>query len=263
MKKWTLLSTAVVSCLLFGTGYAVTQADATSGSGKGTIEFEIEDKQQVYDPENPGNVVDPGESPKTEGPLRIDFVPQFQFGTNKVANADAVYSAYAQLFKDNTSARGNFVQVSDFRPESSGWELSVKQESQFVNGNGKKLDGAVISLDHSWTSSVSGSAAAPTVKKDVINMSVGESQILATAKAGTGEGTWAVNFGASAANSVGQKDTLTPLLGADGNPVLDSNYGNKPVYLNAAVGLTIPGRTVKEPGTTYRTVITWSLSELP
>ncbi|MBL1227087.1 WxL domain-containing protein [Enterococcus sp. BWR-S5] len=262
MKKWTLLSIAY-SCLLFGALNTATGAEATSEAGTGMIEFEVEDKQQVYDPENPGNVADPGDSPKTEGSLRIDFVPQFQFGTNKAVSEDAVYSAYAQLFKDNTSARGNFVQVSDYRPEGSGWELSVKQEDQFINPNGRKLDGAMISLDHSWTSSVNGYSTAPTVKKDVINMSVGESQILATAVKGTGEGTWAINFGASAANSAGQQDTLTPLLDKNGTPVLDSSYGNKPIYLNSAVNLNIPGRTEKQAGTTYKTVITWTLSELP
>ncbi|MBL1225821.1 WxL domain-containing protein [Enterococcus sp. BWR-S5] len=263
MKTWTLLSSIACGCILFGAVYAAVEAEATSGSATGTIEFEVEDKQQVYDPENPGTVVDPGDSPKTEGPLRIDFVPQFRFGTNKAVNEDTVYSAYAQLFKDDTSARGNFVQVSDYRAEESGWELSIKQEAQFENENGRTLDGAIISLDHSWTSSMSDSATAPTVKKDVITMSVGESQILATAATGTGGGTWAINFGASAANSAGQQDTLTPLLDANGNPVPDSTFGDKPIYLNSAIGLNIPGRAEKQPGTTYKTVITWTLSELP
>lgn len=263
MKKRTLLPILLFGSLLFGTVGSTNVVEATTGTGNGSIEFEGEYTQEVYDPENPNNVVDPGDSPSTKGLLRIDFVPQLQFGTNKASSTDASYSAFAQLFKDDTSARGNFVQVSDYRTTGAGWQLSVKQESQFTNENGKSLDGSILSLDHSWANSAQTGSEAPIVKKDVINMAVGEAQILATAEKGTGEGSWSINFGASAANSYGQKDTLTPLMDVNGNPVLDSNFGNKPIYLNSAVNLNVPGKTEKEAGTTYKTVLIWTLSELP
>lgn len=264
MKKGRLpLGLLLISSFLLCVTVDSSKAVASSSNGGGTVGFTGEYMQEVYDPENPDQVADPGDSPTTDGLLRIDFVPQLRFGTNRAMNEDTVYNAYAQLFKDDTPARGNFVQVSDYRGTGSGWQLSVKQEEQFKNENDNSLDGAMISFDHSWTSSIRDESGAPIIKKDVINMRIGESQILATANKGTGEGSWAIIFGASATNSSTQKDTLTPLMDKEGNPVLDATFNDRPVYLNTAVNLSVPGKTQKEAGTTYKTVIIWTLSELP
>lgn len=262
MKKRKIIKGLLCSSFLVGFVLSGPVAQAESQTGDGTIKFTGEYGQEIVDPENPDNVVDPGETPQTQGDLRIDFVPRLRFGNNRAVDQDASYSAFAQLFHDDTSARGNFVQVSDFRSSDSGWQLSVRQEDQFVNENGKELNGAMLSLDKSWANSKWDSTP-PVVKKDVINMTVGESQILATAEEGTGKGTWSICFGASATNSNGQADTLTPLLDDAGNPVTDSLFGNKPIFLNSAVQLSVPGQTTKEAGTTYKTVLTWTLSELP
>ena len=239
--------------------------DASAQTGKGIVDIEANYEQQVVDPENPQEKVDPGESPNTSGDLRIDFVPQLNFGRNKISSKDEIYLGNAQLFHGETGARGNFVQVSDYRGTGSGWLLQVKQETQFRNesAKNKELNGAVISFNQSWTNSTRPENESPIVSKDIVHIdNIGEMYNLAEAKKGTGEGTWSISFGASIQNKNDQKNSLSPRVNPDGEPELDSNFDNKPIYKNEALSLSIPGNTKKD-SVNYQTVITWILSELP
>lgn len=262
MKKISLI---LFSSIIF-MGLAVYfPVDAEAVTGKGTVDIEANYKQEVVDPENPQNSVDPGDSPKTSGDLRIDFVPQLNFGSNKLSTEDEVYLGNAQLFHDETGARGNFVQVSDYRGTGSGWLLQVRQETQFKNEStkNKELNGAVISFDQSWTNSVRSADQAPIVSKDIVSIdNIGETYNLAEAKKGTGEGTWSIVFGASIQNKNDRKNTLSPRMTPTGEPELDPAFENKPIYKNEALSLTVPGKTKKD-AVNYQTVITWILSELP
>lgn len=241
------------------------KADATNYSGEGTIEFNGKHPLQVMDPERPEIPADPGESPKTDNLLRFDFVPQINFWKATISDQDQTYYGNAQLFKDETGARGNFVQVSDFRNDSSGWTLQLKQETQFQNHSAKtkELKGAVLSFDQSWANSMNDPATAPTVSKEVIRLlNIGEVYNLAEAKPTTGDGTWAIIFGASVNNDKKRADTLKPKLDEQNNPMTDPTFNNQPIYENKAISLFVPGKAAKEPGN-YQTVLTWILSELP
>ncbi|MEI5994478.1 WxL domain-containing protein [Candidatus Enterococcus mansonii] len=258
-----LLSLAIFSISAFA--FAPTAIGESNVSGNGTINFEGEYAQEVRDPEHPETILNPGDSPKTSGDLRIDFVPQFNFGSNKISDKDEKYYGNAQLFHDKTGARGNFIQISDYRGTGSGWILQVRQETQFRNDTttNKELNGAVISLDQSWANSTRSEMEAPIVSKDVIRINnIGETYNLAEASQGKGQGTWSINFGASIENDKGRKDTLSPKMDTHGKPMLDPAFENKPIYQNEALTLSIPGATKKDP-VNYQTVITWILSELP
>ena len=267
MKKQLLISTLLLLSLSFtGLGYAIVgYADSDSKEGNAGIKLtEIPDEEGIRDPENPGNIVDPGASPSTEGRLRIDFVPQLNFGQYAMTDKDMSYPVNAQLFKDGTSARGNFVQVSDYRGGQQGWTLQIRQESQFRNEHAKnpELNGAVISFDKSWVNSTRDSSEAPIVSKEIIRLSnIGETYNLADAKQGAGFGTWSISFGASSDNKNGAPATLSPRLLKD-KPVLDSAFGNQQVYENSAITLSVPG-TVKRDPVPYSTVLTWIIAELP
>ncbi len=256
-----LLSIGLTAGLLPDCSYAVE--DNTEGNA--AIELtEIPDEEGIRDPENPGTIVDPGPSPSTEGRLRIDFVPQLNFGKYAITNKDMTYPVNAQLFKDGTKPRGNFVQVSDYRGGQQGWTLQVRQESQFRNETAKnpELNGAVISFDKSWVNSTRDQSEAPIVSKEIIRLSnIGETYNLAEAKQGTGFGTWSISFGASADNKNSIASTLSPRLLKD-EPVLDAAFGNQQVYENSAVTLSIPGATKRDP-VPYSTVLTWIIAELP
>jgi hypothetical protein len=246
-------------------GSREASAEATTINGSGNITFEGEYPQEILDPENPDTVVNPGESPQVTGDLRIDFVPKFDFYQNKISDKDEIYYANAQNFFGSTKARGNFVQVTDVRQKSSGWTLQLRQENQFTNNEAKhkEINGAMLSLDKSWVNALGNPADAPQLSKEIITIdNVGASYNLAQAEAGKGSGTWSISFGASPDNQSNQKNTLEPRLDHKGQAVLDPVFEQKPVYLNKAVTLSIPGSTKVDP-VPYTTVLTWILAELP
>lgn len=267
MKKKTFLTVIFLGSLLLTIGQTKTSyAKESSLSGDAEIELKgyKEENSIIRDPENPEVEVDPGETPQTEGDLRIDFAPKLNFNTVKISDKNDVFPVNAQLFHGDTSARGNFIQVSDYRDNSTGWTLQIRQENQFkhVTKAGAELKGAVISFDGAWANSTRDAAKAPTVSKDVIRMSnVGETYNLASADSDKGAGTWSIVFGASSENHNERPNTLEIRKDGSGKEITDPIF-KKPVYTNRAVTLAVPGATEKEAGA-YSTVLTWVLAELP
>ncbi|MDA9471192.1 WxL domain-containing protein [Enterococcus sp. 5H] len=257
----------LVTFSLFST-ISSTAAYAEDATGEMGITFDglVDPNFGIRDPEAPKNeLITNGEYGKTTGPLRIDFVPNLNFNSNKIADGDIAYSADALLFKDVIVPRGYFIQVSDYREARTGWSLQVRQETQFTNQSKKdsQLNGAVLSFDQSWVNTVNGSGQYPTISKEVVRLNnIGETYTLAQAGNGTGGGTWSIAFGSSQDNKLGLTSTLQPRLDRSNKPVTDSTNDNQAVYMNDAVRLSIPGKTAKEPGT-YTTVLTWIISELP
>ncbi|MEI5990120.1 WxL domain-containing protein [Enterococcus crotali] len=220
----------------------------------------------IKDPENPDVTVNPKEkSAVSKERLRIDFAPQLSFSSGEVTDKDSEYTVKAQMLEDEKiAARGNFIQVSDYRSNPTGWLLQLRQEKQFTNTAKAEitLEGAVLSFDNSWTNSKKSAEYSPHVSKEIIRLTnVGETYNIAEAAIGEGGGTWSIVFGASDQNKNEKDPTLVPMVDDNGKPVMDSSLG-KQIYTNNAVKLSIPGATKKEPGT-YTTVLTWIISELP
>lgn len=263
-KFLMIAGTFLIAILLFFVSdQSVYGEDRMSGGGH--ISFTGESDKGIVDPENPEVEVDPGPSPSTKGALRLDFVPQLNFYRNKLVGKDMIYPVNAQLFRDETPARGNFVQVSDNRGAALGWTLQLRQEVQFQNSidPNNQLNGAFLSLDKSWANSSRTGIEAPIVSKDVILLNrIGETYNLAQAKSGGGVGSWSISFGASTDNPKNQEATLTPKVDAEKNAVFDPAFDNKQMVENSAITLSVPGTTQKKPGT-YTTVLTWILAELP
>lgn len=246
-------------------GMALASEKSDQMTGNGSIQFEKADwLTPPVDPERPTEGVDPnGESPKTEGELRLDFVSKLNFGAQAISNKDRTYFATAQQFKDDTPARGSYVQVTDNRGTLGGWQLSVRQDHQFKNETGehKELAGAVLSLDKQWANSQLSQEYSPTIVKDAITINhIGTTYPIAVAEKGKGSGTWLIEFGSSG-DVEGIEKTLVPVLNADGQPVTDAKSGNKPIFRNEAISLFVPGKTTKEP-LKYTTVLTWIIAEL-
>ncbi|WP_265459933.1 WxL domain-containing protein [Enterococcus sp. HY326] len=229
---------------------------AASQTGGGEITF-TEGPQAIHDPESPETIVIPEDGMlENTGPLRLDYVPTLQFRVQQILAIDETYSPQAVNFIGDTSARAQFVQVTDVRGTGSGWTLSVCQEEQFKTSDGETLDGAELSFGASWpNSTVTDRSQEPTIFQDVIRMTVGETQTIATASPTQGAGTWSISFGNSTNN-------LAPIMDADGAPVVHETLG-KPLYQNSAIQLSVPGRAEKVAGKTYQTELTWILSELP
>lgn len=265
MKKRTFLVALFGTVLfLYGQFDQVQAESAREGGAEIDLKRFKETDSIIRDPENPEVQVDPGETPQTEGDLRIDFVPKLNFSTVMISDKTAVFPVNAQLFHGDTKARGNFVQVSDYRDDSTGWTLQVRQEQQFKHRTkaGAELKGAVISLDQIWTNSTKDAALSPSVSKEVIHMSnIGDTYNLAQAQPDKGSGTWSIIFGASKENKNERPNSLEPRLDSSGKAIEDPIF-KKPVYSNQAITLSVPKETEKQTGA-YSTVLTWILAELP
>ncbi|EOL50470.1 WxL domain-containing protein [Enterococcus caccae] len=265
-KNWLLV--LLFFSISFVSSLAPSSAQAESqDQGDMDISFKgmLDPGYGILDPEHPEKTLNPGvDYGKTSGPLRIDFVPNFQFGRSAINLSNMSYSANALLFEGEIAPRGQFIQISDYREGQTGWSLQVRQDTQFTNIKDSKtqLDGAVLSFDNSWVSTRNGASRQPDVSKEVIRLdNLGETYTLAHSPKGTGNGTWSIVFGASKDNPEDESGTINPRLDKNGNIISDPQE-NQALYMNNAVRLSLPGKTKKKPGT-YATVLTWIISELP
>lgn len=258
MKRWFLSLSFLTLMLTLCAGTVVGEAESDSVVRNGEITLDAEYDRNVIDPENPTDTVDPGETEQVGDLLRIDFVPELRFGTQTISKDEATYYAFSQNFYSDTPARANYVQVSDYRGGGGkGWSLYLKQEYQFRSTTDQNIEllGANLFFDKSWASSIYDSPA-PTVSTDIIKVNPGESYLVANAAVGTGEGKWAISFGASSSDITNVGNTLVK------TDLTDSVYNDNPVYLNEAAGLIVPQTANVQPAA-YTTVLTWTLSELP
>lgn len=244
----------------------IPHVHASSQTANGNVTVEDPGTSELVDPESPTTVVDPGNGPSTTGSLRIDYVSSLNFGSQKIDATDRTYLSLAQQFQSDTTARGFYIQVSDYSSESAGWNLTVTQNQQFHSSIIQELDqqelkGAVLSFDKGWANT-SGASGTPTVTRDTLAINeMGTAYKVATAESDQGKGVWLIEFGASATNTSNQDPTLTALKDASGNAVLDSTT-NKQAYSNSAVTLTVPKETKIYP-VQYTTTLTWTLEAAP
>lgn len=267
MKMNARFNVSLLTLLLFGTAViSNTAVHASEHGGNGTVSVEGNESSKPVDPENPGVEVDPGEGPSTKGDLRIDFVSSLNFGSAEITAADRKIDSLAQLFHSDTTARGYYIQVSDYRSEASGWTLTLSQDAQFSSSiiqdlENQSLEGAVLSFGNGWANS-DGNSGTPTVSRDTLGINeMGTAYTVATAGDQQGKGIWTIAFGASGENSSNQENTLSALTDSNGNEVTDATF-NKPAYNNGAVFLTIPD-AVKIYPVQYTTALTWTLEAGP
>ncbi|EGO7660794.1 TPA: WxL domain-containing protein [Enterococcus faecalis] len=199
---------------------------------------------EPWDPTTPENKPEPG----TAGPLSIDFASSLDFGVNKITNKDETYFANPQYMWnaehsdfDPSTARPNYVQISDKRGTNAGWTLQVKQEGQFQNQGtqNKELHGSQIKLKNGVAASNSTSEAPSTSKNIELDPS-GQLSNVMSAKEGTGSGTWVDKFGS----------------------LKEVEVDGKQMLKNTDVELSVPGSTPKD-AVKYSTQLTWILTDQP
>lgn len=236
-------------------------ADTVNANGKVTVKDS--GITEPYDPENPLDPVDPNKPSKpAKGSLRIDFVSDLDFGKVKIDEKNRQFNAKAQLFKGKTAARGQYIQLTDVREESSGWTLMMEQKKQFVTDDNNELTGAVLSYDNAWANaSHMTDDIKPDVTRGTLSLIPGESVIVAQAEKNKGWGVWTIEFGGSIGNGYAQKETLYPLEDDNGKPIINTEF-NKPDFGNRAVSLKVPSTTQILPKQ-YKTEIIWTIAKLP
>ncbi|WEG73600.1 WxL domain-containing protein [Vagococcus intermedius] len=164
MKK-TLISTILLSTLVLGGAQAFAADSATNVGSKGTIGFtdggvdpenpEEPKEPEITDPNNPG---EPGEKPgdkpggtenPNQGSLKVEYVPNFQFNTQKVSKKTERYSATPANYdkEEEKLSKPLFAQVSDLRVKEADaltpWTLTLAA-SPFDN---ELAEGSTIELN--------------------------------------------------------------------------------------------------------------------
>lgn len=228
-------------------------ADGGSYTTKANINFTPStDHVSPVNPDNPDNnnpvkpVTPNGDdvTPGTEGPLSLDYVSDFDFGSQKISSKNQTYFAKAQGYKDSTTNSVLYAQVTDSRGTGAGWTLSVAQPAQFTNG-GKELKGAQIGISNlsAVTQADSDAGSATSGNNFTLVPGTGDQTVM-SAKANTGQGTWVARMG-NADNLVTEKGD------DDAQRTVDN-----------AVSLSVPGASNKLAGQ-YTTTLNWTLSDVP
>lgn len=241
--KLIKLSAATALLLSLGAAGFVQEANAEEAEGtktystKGTVTLEVDDSgENPVDPTDPEVIIKP-EKPGTSGPLSIDMATDFTFELGKVSTKDEIYKANAAIL-ENTDGdkldRPNYVQVTDKRGGQKGWTLSLTQNGQFETEDKAVLEGAQIKIKNIETIPMSDTlATAPSFAPETVELdaSGASTKPILAAKKDEGGGTWVARFG--------DLDTMSE-----------------------SVELHIPGKSVQEADT-YKTDLTWSLSDVP
>lgn len=217
----------------------------------GEIQFlEGDDVPVIVDPGGTEPLVPyPPGQPGTPGPLSIDFVSSFHFGSNEITAKDESYSALAQEVRDkegHQSFMPNFMQVTDQRGTGFGWDVTVRQLDQLMSdadveypeltGSSLKLTNPLIKAKGSQTGQQVNKKA-PTSTDEVIIQPQVETLIL-SAKEKAGLGTWSTQWG----------DTL-----------IEEQDGNKDLVKKSTdIQLQVPGKTPKS-ATDYQATLVWTI----
>ncbi|EOH99076.1 hypothetical protein UAW_01033 [Enterococcus haemoperoxidus ATCC BAA-382] len=257
-KKNTVLTTTGVvtfASLLLGTlpAFAETETGGNEVKPPVTIQSPVhseaeisfeQNETEVTPPVGPGGeeIEKPGEGETgMVGPLTIDYITKLNFGAVKVSGNTTTYHAkLAELkLKDIVEPKKvpNYVQVTDNRGTNAGWQLQLKQDTQFqakdANNKVTELTGAQLTLDNpTLKSTQKGSEFAPLGIKQKLTPGAAAVTVV-NAAAGKGMGTWHYSLG-------------------------DTNE-----QAEKSVSLTIPGDTAKLANVAYKTVLTWTLVDAP
>lgn len=245
MKK-LFIGTLSVSALLISFNllgsHSVEAAQAGAMTSNADITF-LQDTT-VTSPVNPtdptqtvtANPDDPHQA-GTAGPLSIDYISNFHFGSQPIKATTATY--YAQLDKvKNTNGDlinvPNYAQITDKRGLNLGWKLSVKQNGQFTTGGAtpSTLTNAALTLVAATTNSTQSVALAPITVAATLDPTGTATSRVATSAASTGMGTWTLAFGTGASAAQG-------------------------------VQLSVPQATAKVTSVQYKTTLNWILDDTP
>lgn len=263
MKALKLVSMSVLLTSL-ATGSMVVHADDTAQDGtlktNGQIQYREadEDNGETIDP-NPGpeEVIVP---PTQDGAFAIAYVGDYDFGSRQNSALDQSYPAAAWWFdidEESTdfpnpdmnspwvneatkqAARAQFAQVRDLREDLTGWNLALKQEAQFTNGE-RSLNGAQVKFANGTAQNTSDEL--PTINSG-FTLIPENSRVIMTAGSNIGYG------------------LSTAMWGDKANLVQDSEVDGG--LANPSVQLSVPGTTRTDANSKYTTNLLWTLSATP
>lgn len=189
MKK-VVLTVALFSALLINAKTETVHAiekDDTHGTSIAKVGLTKQDNtDNPTDPLDPDGDGDESSNDPTgnTGALRIDYVSNIDFGSQKISSETKKYTAV-------TPAKFFEAQVSDLRGNGAGWNLQVSYDSEnpgFVSEDGTVLAGAELKLPAGTAKSALDNQSQPAETAAVtVNA---EAQNIMTASKKAGLGTW-------------------------------------------------------------------------
>ena len=160
------ISALIVMILTLAFGSVAFAAVADSDTSQATIEF-------------------------SAGNLELNSVPTLNFGTHTIDNTTTDFQ---------TPTGPNTMQVADARGSGLGWKVTAQLGVFSVSGGTTNIGSATITLTSGTAAGVGTSDTAPTVNTPITLAMSGASDVVATAAANSGRGTWNVSWAATNAS---------------------------------------------------------------
>lgn len=180
-----LLLAAIIATTTIGAGSTTIWADeADSATSSAHIKLQQGETTGPVDPIDPS---EPGGETGNEGPLTIDNVTPFEFGTHDIESATQTYSI--------TAENAN-VQVSDRRGEGQGWTLQVALSTfNDEDDTSKVLKGATLAIPQGTLKTTEGNVSEEPNNFSVSLAADGQSSAtIMQADEKKGMGTWVDAF---------------------------------------------------------------------
>lgn len=280
MKK--IITAALLSAAALGM-VATSAAAEINVSTTGDVSFQAPDEHteggNPTAPEDGGTTpilpIIPGEEGEEDeldgnfsnGPLRLEFVPNFHFGTQ---DNSSVNQSYHSLFPSGQVTEGAgstelaavplFAQVTDERGLAEGkWQLSIQQSSLFSNGT-TDLANTRVRIHDLQAFNSNATAASETAALVGIPSLTSFSEVAtdyATTLMWVKDGQ--TTNGSRTSLVFSDAATYTPLKDPQGNSVISSFVPT--TEDNAGLQLFVPGSDVTEAGETYTATFTWELAD--
>ncbi|MBC1292348.1 WxL domain-containing protein [Listeria booriae] len=180
-----LLLTILATTTAIGVGSTTAfAAEADSATSSAHIKLQQGETTGPVDPIDPS---EPGGETGNEGPLTIDNVTPFEFGTHDIESATQTYSI---------TAKNANVQVSDRRGEGQGWTLQVALSTFNDKDDASKvLKGATLAIPQGTLKTTEGNVSEEPTNFAVSLAADGQSSAtLMQADEKKGMGTWVDAF---------------------------------------------------------------------
>lgn len=257
-NKFALVGLSALALSFVATN-TVALAESKSAPTIGDVIFEQDEDGTggIIKPGTPGDpedIITPEEGGSTVGPLRINHVPNFHFGTRKLSTEQATYhptvEKYTQLSTEKYAP--HFAQIADARGSMTAtWKLTVSG-TVFSPGvaTNPQLSNSYISLGEE------------TLLNNVYDATTPAETLDRVVGFGTAGVTIPTDGSSVAVMSVkAGKNTNSTVTSS----VFNATYTKDTVYAatdeNTGVSLVVPSSDIKVNGETYKSDLTWTLED--
>lgn len=265
MKKSTALLMVALASMMVSTSALTAFAgpnDLLKTTTEGKVKFKtVDDKDpgEITKPDTDEEIIEIPEGNYTTGPLRLTFVPNFDFEVMKVKSdtieGNAKFLDFNKKGEVTTTKISHFAQVEDIRGLTNGdWKLTVAASKFKGKKDNKDVELATSAIQFNEAKLFSTSYAdvatrvkpmVPATKKEVPNDGTGSLEIMSTIAnaGGTNSSKTSLVF-----NNAYTKDEAitTPAEIATGNP---------------GVTLKSVGKDNKLVDVEYTSILTWTLAD--